>query len=368
MRKILYFAGMALMATLALASCKDDNGKDDGGNGGGGAQRLAVPQLVLSDTTETSVTVSWGAIENAATYTYVFNNGEEASTAETSFIMETPEAGEYTFRVKAVPAEGSEEYTDSQWSSTISYVFKGSVVAPTEGLSKWFGTYTLTSTATAIMGVSDDGSSLEPGYEPTPLTREITIMPYEYDDSVALVLGLTELVLQDQDGNQMSGFHYARLLPSGELSIRADYDPMGKGADGMYCIAALTFQDGSTAYAYAAAIIDMMNLSFVGEMDYSFVLIEENGEIVGLPVSGTLSGGDPFTVQATDIFAFDDSGAASILVAPTELPGGEWSLVKTSDEYSVNAFSRNVMNVGPAVFGYYEMIEVGTVADVNFRR
>ena len=341
MRKILYFAGMALMATLALASCKDDNGKDDGGNGGGGAQRLAVPQLVLSDTTETSVTVSWGAIENAATYTYVFNNGEEASTAETSFIMETPEAGEYTFRVKAVPAEGSEEYTDSQWSSTITYVFKGEVQQPEGDLAQWIGTYS--GTSTHVVNIT---SGAQPTLSETPKNFELTFTASE-DPNTLYVFGLSQLV--DTDGNAWP--MYAQLIQdeTGQVGIciladATELPAIGTGGNnGEYDIIGMgIYQSGE----------DPATIAWVTGLQWSFAFFLDGDNYVSYAARGYFNedGTDTFTVIATDLFSIGNDGIL-LYYDSAELPAVSMTLTKTGDAASASAKVKAMKNNAvPAVY------------------
>lgn len=331
MRKILYFAGMALMATLALASCKDDNGKDDGGNGGGGAQRLAVPQLVLSDTTETSVTVSWGAIENAATYTYVFNDGEEASTAETSFIMETPEAGKYTFRVKAVPAEGSKEYIESQYSSTITYECKGAVAPPSEGLSAWLGTYEFTSANT--LSASVEGDEIVTNLTGNPKTFEIVISPYDGEggDSLAYVWGWSGWASEYYPG-------LGQLLPDGSfalltsVSLGEDTENPGTNIEWMLI-----------AQIYGVTDIPDGYITTINGPVYSYILTNTNGSIASSVVAaGELDGGGTYEGIGMDIFG-NDGQYTYFYNLPWDSPAGNLTATKTSDDYNIETG-----NISPA--------------------
>lgn len=97
---------MIAAAVFAFAACgNDEPGPQGGGNKGG---KLATPELTETHT-ETSITVSWGAVENAEAYR-VNLKGKNYTTEELSYTFENLNAGTYDIRVMAT-AEG---YTDSE--------------------------------------------------------------------------------------------------------------------------------------------------------------------------------------------------------------------------------------------------------------
>lgn len=97
---------MIAAAVFAFAACgNDEPGPQGGGNEGG---KLATPELTETHT-ETSITVSWGAVENAEAYR-VNLKGKNYTTEELSYTFENLNAGTYDIRVMAT-AEG---YTDSE--------------------------------------------------------------------------------------------------------------------------------------------------------------------------------------------------------------------------------------------------------------
>lgn len=100
---------MIAAAVFSLAACEnggDDDGKNPGGQGGGNKGKLATPEL--SEThTETSITVTWGAVENAEAY-IVNLDGKTNTVEECTYTFENLNAGEYTIRVGA-KAEGYED-------------------------------------------------------------------------------------------------------------------------------------------------------------------------------------------------------------------------------------------------------------------
>lgn len=97
---------MIAVAAFGFAACEPtDQPGDDPVNKGG---KLATPEVTETHT-ETSITVSWGAVENAETY-MVNLKGKNYTTEELSYTFENLNAGTYDIRVMA-KAEG---YTDSE--------------------------------------------------------------------------------------------------------------------------------------------------------------------------------------------------------------------------------------------------------------
>lgn len=89
-----FFSLMMIAAAFAFVACGDPI--DDETVGGG---KLATPQL--SEThTETSITVSWGAVENAEAY-IVNLAGKTYNTEACEYTFENLNAGKYTIRVGA---------------------------------------------------------------------------------------------------------------------------------------------------------------------------------------------------------------------------------------------------------------------------
>lgn len=75
---------------------------------------LAKPEIIIGDQTPTSFTATWTAVENADSYTYILDDGQEKSTKETSVEFTGLESGNYTIKVKATSAD-KESFSDSEW-------------------------------------------------------------------------------------------------------------------------------------------------------------------------------------------------------------------------------------------------------------
>ena len=97
---------MACAAVFALTACGEDT--PDGPHGGGGNKggKLATPEVTETHT-ETSITVSWGAVENAEAY-IVNLAGKTYNTEACEYTFNDLNAGKYTIRVGA-KAEGYED-------------------------------------------------------------------------------------------------------------------------------------------------------------------------------------------------------------------------------------------------------------------
>ena len=109
LRELLSLAAAALAGTVLLASCEKEPQEP-----GGAAVPLAKPEIIIGDQTPTSFTATWTAVENADSYTYILDDGQEQATKETSVKFTGLESGNYTIKVKATSAD-KESFSDSEW-------------------------------------------------------------------------------------------------------------------------------------------------------------------------------------------------------------------------------------------------------------
>ena len=78
---------------------------------------LATPEPQIDTVSATSASIVWEAVENAASYAYSLNEGEELTTTEPKVTFEGLAAEtEYNFKVKAVSGD-SGLYADSEWAT-----------------------------------------------------------------------------------------------------------------------------------------------------------------------------------------------------------------------------------------------------------
>lgn len=112
---------VALVALVTLASCGNETEEPVT------KTALAKPVLSVQNVTENGFTVTWATVANASGY-MVDLAGDVQNVTGNSVAFENLTPGEYTVRVKAVAAAGS-NYTDSAWATCTQTV---------AGSSDWF--------------------------------------------------------------------------------------------------------------------------------------------------------------------------------------------------------------------------------------
>lgn len=319
MKRIFYFAAMALAVCAVMVSCEKEQTTTK-------TNRLKAPQ-VTATVGETEVSVSWEAIENAVSYEWTLNDGEATSITTTSFAIPMTDLtpGDYTVSVVAYPEEGS-EYQESR-PGIGTFVIPEEEIEPSEGILAWEGVYTLTSTHTMKIA-NGEGNAVVPTYVESPCTRELTISAYPYDDSLAIVYGLSDLTLVDPDNNEFPAFAFAKLTPDNNLELKTT-----ESED--YVLGQAQFQDGTTGDLYFFALTWNAEAEAGKELGIvsggpTFILENNGSAINGTPYSGQLATGESFTVAATDVFARVGNDVY-FMASPTDLPGGSWTLTKTSE-------------------------------------
>lgn len=101
-------AMLAVALVAGATACDDDEPE--------GLPRLAAPQLSV-EKTSSSFTVTWPAVDNAASYAYIVGDEEQQTTAECQIERTGLTAGtRFTVKVKAVSGD-AKRYSDSKWAS-----------------------------------------------------------------------------------------------------------------------------------------------------------------------------------------------------------------------------------------------------------
>lgn len=223
------FFALCATATLlfAAASCKPEtNPKNEG-------KALATPQLTIADQTETSFTIAWDAVENAAGYAYTINTDAEVPTAETSVSFSDLAAGTYTVKVKATAPADSETWKDSEY-ATIDVVLEEGGVLPENAIT--FTTQNITATSAVVTTIPYNNeilyfSDLMPMSDFT--NEKEVIADYldfaaQYADSYGV--GIKDLAYQGEDEYEFTG-----LAPETEyINFGFIINEKGEAISGLY--------------------------------------------------------------------------------------------------------------------------------------
>ena len=383
------------------------------------AEPLQAPVLSIGGQNENSFTITWTAVEHAAGYAYVLNDGEETETTKTFVSFSKLETADYTVKVKAVP--DSPKYTDSEWAvinvslkahenildvkvsldkdqphnRIIASIHTNTAVAislnafdgdisddeaqselasggyrslgtpeilvanggyydveltalipnteyavcvyaeyenggtefvrknittsevddMTKELASWMGTYTVTSTYQ--LRINGDGSGAPTGFSAIgePMTFEITVGEHASDPDYLRVEGFCQIEYQ------APWPALATLTEDGGLGL---------------CVKGVTYGnvDGREANMAAFALTDNEDLAVINSIDYAFILYKnEDGTITSVAAEGNDAGGQHFKVYAFDPVSLDIWGSLYFFELPVTMPAGDFTLVKTSDNY-----------------------------------
>lgn len=383
------------------------------------AEPLQAPELSIGGQNENSFTITWKAVENAAGYAYVLNDGEETQTAKTFVSFSKLETADYTVKVKAV--SDNPEYTDSEWTTIevslkahenilevevsldkdqphnriIASIHTNTAVAiclnafdgdisdeeaqselasggyrslgtpevllandvfcdieltaltpnteyavcvyaeyenggtefvrknittsevddMTKELASWMGTYTVTSTYQ--LRINGEGSGAPTGFSAIgePMTFEITVGEHASDPKYLRVEGFCQIEYQ------APWPALATLTEDGGLGL---------------CVKGVTYGnvDGREANMAAFALTDNEDLAVINSIDYAFVLHKnEDGTITSVAAEGNDANGQHFRVYAFDPVSLDIWGSLYFFELPVTMPAGDFTLVKTSDNY-----------------------------------
>lgn len=316
MKKIFYYAAMALAVSAVMVSCEKKEGETPEPSK---KVRLATPEVTATvNTDEGTVSVSWFQIEGAVSYTYKVDEGTETSTDKFSFTLNVADlkAGDHSVSVKAIPAEDSEEYNESNWGSATFTIeeTQGEPTEPSEGLKAWFGTYEMVSSKSIDCASAE--STVTTLWNDASKTFSISISEYEgqYADSVAMVYGWS-VVAPDAPA-------LAQLLPDGSLALLSE-------------VQVTELEDGTPVSWTVMAEINGLQgyedgtLSTVGGCPCSFIFVNNGGTYEVQPYSSELQGGGTFKTVATDLFGSDGT-YTYFLNLPFSLPAGDFTMTQKS--------------------------------------
>lgn len=331
MKKIFYYAAMALAVSAVMVSCEKKEGETPEPPK---KVRLATPEVTATvNTDEGTVSVSWFQIEGAVSYSYMLDEGTETSTDKFSFTLNVADlkAGDHTVSVKAIPAEDSEEYNESNWgSATFTIVENTDPVDPAGELAEWLGTYTVS--ATRQVEVYEGSQYIEMKMVEEPMDFEISIEP-STDANFVFIYGLSRVDSQIPAVGAL--FSDSQTGETVGLGILADSQPI------------TTDQDGNEMAFYPFFEGVDKNVGIVSGCPYSFIFINDGTTIKSMAYESAFDEAqtDTFVVVATDIMsASGQSLSLYYQTLPQRLPAGEFTLVKSgsnvaSHNAAVNMFS-----------------------------
>lgn len=274
--------------------------------------KLATPEVEAESDGDVA-TVSWSAVEGAATYSYSLNGAAPVSVTDVTLTFTSAElgGGQFEISVKALPEEGSGEYLESDAGTAVFAL----LAEPSADLQAWLGEYTLTSSHSVVF--TNNGGSLGIAMEETPQTATISIERSYYSDYV-FIYGFSKL-----EGYPVYGAIFTNN-ETGEkyLGILTESAPISKDSEGndMVVLPVSQVEDGT--------------ITFVTGCDYAFLF---DSNLNAIPYASTLSDERAFTVVAADVYSVAN-GSVSIYYSeyPVYLPAGSLSLSKSGTS-SANA-------------------------------
>lgn len=111
MKTFYRYAAVLAGSVIGLWACTAD--KEEAATGGKAA--IDQPQVLVSELTTSGFTLRWNAVENAGSYRYTFNDGEETEITDRQISFSDLERQkEYVVAIKALP-KFANEYTESPY-------------------------------------------------------------------------------------------------------------------------------------------------------------------------------------------------------------------------------------------------------------
>lgn len=332
MKRIFYFAIAAFAATAVMVSCEKDEPKDPNGGGNGNeddptkTEKLAAPSNFDGTVNGDDLTITWDAVENAVSYSYVVDNSEPATVTEPSVTLsvEALGYGDHTIFVTALPEDGSEQYTASDEAS-----FKFSLSEPVpmpDEYADYVGTWTVTTTKTLVAATAQGESDR---IDETQMTIENVSIAWSETEGALLMTGFTafETVLESSIP--------AYIVPDekGVLNIAGvqlnfdlgELDPNFSGYMTTWCPMYMTEEGLGVAFSQGGMI-----------PAYALTMSEDGNTITADGVDLQFSDGSTQTVEAYDLVGLS-SQYYTLLNANS--PAGTFTFTKTGNNAPAPATS-----------------------------
>ena len=333
MKRIFYFAIAAFAATAVMVSCEKDEPKDPNGGGNGNeddptkTEKLAAPSNFNGTVNGDDLTITWDAVENAASYSYAVDNSEPATVTEPSVTLsvEALEYGDHTIFVTALPEDGSEQYTasdEASWAFTLS-----EPVTMPEAYADYVGTWTLTSTQRVKLPAAQ-GESAELLDE--PVTKEVTIA---WDEQMG-VLTMTGF----SQNEEILGLDLPMMILPEQASETPLYmcGGIGMGLD----LSQVNNQLAGCDLYWLAATVDNGQVSLTTSTSaypvYEMTL-NEDGTISATALEIEYNDGTTSTPDGIDLFIWD--GGQMLTFFMEYMPAGDYTLTKTGNNAPAPATS-----------------------------
>ncbi|HIZ86866.1 MAG TPA: fibronectin type III domain-containing protein [Candidatus Coprenecus pullistercoris] len=328
MKRILFYA-MVLLSSAAVMSCNQE--KDNGPVDNPDKVRLQMPSVELKESTATSVTICWEAVEHADSYQWRFDGETEFNDVGEALeaVIENLTANlNYTVQVRAVANQDS-EYISSSW-ATFTFTFEPAKIEPDPWLQSWLGEYKIMTEGSVVYTIKDNMMNFEYVEEPIEFTISIQPSPYElaleiYGLSAAADFSTdpveyfpaTAVIMNDGQGN------YTGLgIALGQNTIVGSYD-MGNAM----WLPLIKYQDSE-----GKTIVAINSNAMITNLGYWAVDTYDWTPFTGM---ATLQNGEQTEFTATAAEVFIDQGGGNY---------GQFFLFnETHTEYSLPAGALNIV-------------------------
>lgn len=311
---VMFFA-LAAGTAISYSCTKDDTPADDD-NGKTGTETVSVTGVSLDKTTLT-LNIGESATLNATVAPSDATNKKVTWTSDKESVA-TVSDGKVT-AVAAGECQITVTTEDGSKTATCAVTVNGG--SGSEVSDSWEGTWEVTSTQTVTLDAQANISVSD-----TPQTFSIAIQKVQLDESTEgyLINGWSKLL--DNQGNSSQGL--AVEDENGNLVFLSDV-PMGSVGTG---------EDKEDVVATWLPIAKLSDntYSWITKCEVAMSFAKDGNTATATNASGTLTGGKTFTVCAFDVFGLGNY-IYTLFNLPIDLPGGEFSMVKKSDDTTLSS-------------------------------